>query len=298
MKEMTFFKSIKTTLWALGLCLLGFSANAENSIQGDGKIRLYNYHLDEFLEIQFKKSGQIDPASVDKINQLLRSRDNSESIQINALLLDWMDHLQDHFAADTIEIISGYRRKEFNDSLLKSGHSVSPVSLHTQGKAIDIHIDEIREETLRDYLLSLQLGGVGYYAQLDFVHMDSGPVRRWGGGPSARKLVGVLDENAAVQLTSDQNDYLPNQTIRWRWDFSKGSHENQIKDLKLQHFWRGKWEDCSTPLKAGNPFTFSLETISCTQSGPGKKYGKYRIVYRIEDNPKLLSSNEFYLKKL
>ncbi len=287
----------RTVILALYFFSFSLSLNAADSIQGDGKIRLYNYHLDEFLEIQFKKSGQVDLVSVDKINQLLRSRDNSESIQINPLLLDWMDHLQDHFSADTIEIISGYRRKEFNDSLLKSGHSVSPVSLHTQGKAIDIHIDEIREETLRDYLLSLQLGGVGYYAQLDFVHMDAGPVRRWGEGPSARKLVGVLDEKASVQLTSDQNDYLPNQTLRWRWDFSKGSTENQIKDLKLQHFWRGKWEECSVPLKAGNPFTFSLEAIDCKQSGAGKKYGKYRIVYKIEDDPKLLSSNEFYLKK-
>ncbi len=258
---------------------------------------MYNYHLDEFLEISFRKNGQLDEKAVEQVNQLLRSRDNSEKIQINPKLLDWMDFLQDHFGADTIEIISGYRRKEFNDSLLKSGHSVSPVSLHTQGNAIDIHIDEIREETLRDTLLSLQLGGVGYYAQLDFVHLDTGPVRRWGENSNGRKLVGILDPQAPIQLTSNQNDYLPAEKPQWKWSFSNGAKLEQVKNLKLEHFWRGKWESCSIPLKAEDPFSFPPDQIRCASSPQEKKFGKYRIVFQINGSEKLLSSNEFYFKK-
>jgi len=208
-----------------------------------------------------------------------------------------MDGLQDRFGADTLEIISGYRRKEFNDSLLKSGHTVSPVSLHTQGNAIDIHIDEIREETLRDFLLSQALGGVGYYAQLDFVHMDAGPVRRWGENASSRKLVGVLDPQSPLQLTSDKNDYLPGEAPAWKWTFSSGAALGQVQGLRLQHFWRGKWEECSPLLQAADPLRLSFEKIQCTLSGPERKFGKYRIVFTREGDEKLLSSNEFYLKK-
>ncbi len=258
-------------------------------------MRLYNYHLDEFLEIEFKKNGKLDEAALAKINQLLRSRDNSEQIHINPKLLDWMDHLQDHFGADTIEIISGYRRKEFNESLLKSGHAVSPVSLHTQGNAIDIHIDEIREETLRDYLLSLQLGGVGYYAQLDFVHMDTGPIRRWGENSNGRKLVGVLNPEASLQLSSDKNDYLPHEILHWTW--SNKSELAKIKMIKLEHFWRGKWESCDPILKAQENFSFALDQIHCEKSGPEKKFGKYRVIFQMEGSQKPFSSNEFYLKK-
>lgn len=265
------------------------------SLQGDGKLRLYNYHLDEFLEIQFKKNGEADLVAIDKISQFLRSRDNSEKIQINPTLLDWMDYLQDHFAADTLEIISAYRRKEFNEALLKSGHAVSPVSLHTQGNAIDIHIDEIREETLRDRLLSLQRGGVGYYALLDFVHMDTGPVRRWGENSNGRKLVGVLDPQSALQLTSDKNDYLPGEKPQWKW--SNNSELAKIQMIKLEHFWRGKWEACLPSLKIQEVFSFPLDQIRCEKSGPEKKFGKYRIIFQMEGNNKLLSSNEFYLKK-
>jgi uncharacterized protein YcbK (DUF882 family) len=32
---------------------------------------------------------------------------------------------------------------------------------------------------LRDAALSLQAGGVGYYARDQFVHIDTGRVRRW-----------------------------------------------------------------------------------------------------------------------
>jgi len=32
---------------------------------------------------------------------------------------------------------------------------------------------------LRDIALELELGGVGFYAKNDFVHVDTGRVRRW-----------------------------------------------------------------------------------------------------------------------
>jgi uncharacterized protein YcbK (DUF882 family) len=32
---------------------------------------------------------------------------------------------------------------------------------------------------LRDVALALQRGGVGHYGDSDFVHVDTGPVRRW-----------------------------------------------------------------------------------------------------------------------
>lgn len=271
-------------------------AKPPESPHGDGKLRLYNYHLDEFLEIEFKKNGILNEKAVEQVNQLLRSRDNSEIIKINPQLLDWMDFLQDHFNADTIEIISGYRRKEFNDALLKEGHTVSPISLHTQGNAIDIHIDEIREETLRDFLLSLQLGGVGYYAQLDFVHMDTGPVRRWGENSKGRKLVGVLDPQAPLQFTSDKNDTLPKESLKWTWNTSSPATLAQIKNMRLEHFFRGKWMECNL-VKVENPFLFSPEKIQCKNIPLENHFGKYRFVFKREGTDKLLSSNEFYLKK-
>jgi hypothetical protein len=220
-------------------------------------------------------------------------------IAIDPKLIDLLDHLQDHFQIDTIEIISGYRNPAFNKKLFQSGRQVSPRSLHMKGKAIDIHIDEIKEETLRDYLQGLKLGGVGYYGPLDFVHIDTGPVKSWGGQDNfARKLIGILDASAPVQLTSDKNDYLPGDQLYFEWKFSEGLNPKNVEGVRLEHFWRGEWVPC--PSSKSIPEKESLLPIAdlnCPVGYEDSNFGKYRWIFRIKGQKELLSSNEFYLKK-
>ncbi len=264
--------------------------------RGDGRVRIFNYHLNEFAEIEFRQGEQLSASGLAQVQALLRSRDNAEQTAIDPRLLDLIDHLQDHFQADTIEIISGYRRKELNESLLKSGHSVSPVSLHTKGQALDIHIDELREETLRDYLLGLGLGGVGYYGPLDFIHIDVGPARRWGEGSGPRKLVGVLLPGAPLQLTSDKNDYLPGETLIFTWTGPEDLFA-QVQGLQLEQFRRGRWVTCAPQATGAKAFRLPASTLRCEAGIDGAGFGKFRWTFRLPGNPDLLSSNEFYLKK-
>ncbi|MGA8310925.1 MAG: DUF882 domain-containing protein [Terriglobales bacterium] len=56
---------------------------------------------------------------------------------------------------------------------------VAAHSLHMQGEAIDIRIPGIATSKLRDVALSLHRGGVGFYPQSEFVHVDVGRVRQW-----------------------------------------------------------------------------------------------------------------------
>jgi uncharacterized protein YcbK (DUF882 family) len=48
-----------------------------------------------------------------------------------------------------------------------------------EGKAIDIRVSGVDLTRLRDAALSMNVGGVGYYQSSDFVHFDTGRVRRW-----------------------------------------------------------------------------------------------------------------------
>ena len=45
--------------------------------------------------------------------------------------------------------------------------------------ALDIRLSGFDTAPLRDAALSLRAGGVGYCAKSDFVHLDTGRVRRW-----------------------------------------------------------------------------------------------------------------------
>ena len=59
------------------------------------------------------------------------------------------------------------------------GRGVARRSLHMDGKAIDVRLADVKTSVLRDAALELQRGGVGYYRQSDFVHVDTGRVRTW-----------------------------------------------------------------------------------------------------------------------
>jgi uncharacterized protein YcbK (DUF882 family) len=48
-----------------------------------------------------------------------------------------------------------------------------------EGRAIDIRVSGISTKKLRDHALAMNRGGVGYYHDSDFLHVDTGRVRSW-----------------------------------------------------------------------------------------------------------------------
>jgi uncharacterized protein YcbK (DUF882 family) len=48
-----------------------------------------------------------------------------------------------------------------------------------QGKAIDIRLSDMPIRKIQHIATLLRRGGVGYYAQSDFVHLDTGEFRTW-----------------------------------------------------------------------------------------------------------------------
>jgi uncharacterized protein YcbK (DUF882 family) len=84
-------------------------------------------------------------------------------------------------AGGVIDVVCGYRTPATNESLRtrSSNTGVAVHSLHMQAEAIDIRLPGIATAKLRDAALLLQRGGVGYYRDSNFVHVDVGPVRHW-----------------------------------------------------------------------------------------------------------------------
>ena len=52
-------------------------------------------------------------------------------------------------------------------------------SLHIEGRAIDVRLTSAKTTALRDAALAMKSGGVGYYADSNFVHIDTGKTRSW-----------------------------------------------------------------------------------------------------------------------
>ena len=56
---------------------------------------------------------------------------------------------------------------------------VASRSQHLLGKAIDVRLDDTDTAKLHRTTIQMKRGGVGYYQKSDFVHIDTGRVRRW-----------------------------------------------------------------------------------------------------------------------
>lgn len=139
-------------------------------------------HTGEKLAIAYWNDQTYLPNSLARIDHLLRDFRTGDVHAIDPTLLDVLYAVQLLTDRDiTYEVISGYRSPHTNSMLRKHSSGVAEHSLHVVGRAIDVRIDGFSTRTLRDLALSLQRGGVGFYAASDFVHIDTGRVRSWQG---------------------------------------------------------------------------------------------------------------------
>ncbi len=153
---------------------------AKQNPQAARSLEFLNLHTNESIECCYWKDEQYDVASLDKINQVLRDHRTDEIYTIEPSLLELLHTLHNTVGSTSpFHVISGYRSPASNKKLRKNSNGVAKRSLHMQGKAIDIRLPDINLSQLRDTAISLQAGGVGYYASSNFIHLDVGRTRNW-----------------------------------------------------------------------------------------------------------------------
>jgi uncharacterized protein YcbK (DUF882 family) len=142
-------------------------------------LRLYHTHTGESLSIEFSPHS-CEPGTHAAINHFLRDFRTGEVHPIDTELLALLCAIQRSAGSTgTYEIISGYRSEKTNALLRKKSGGVARKSLHMRGLAVDVRLTDLHTTALRDLAWSQQGGGVGYYRKSNFVHLDTGRVRRW-----------------------------------------------------------------------------------------------------------------------
>jgi uncharacterized protein YcbK (DUF882 family) len=148
--------------------LPGYSATAKatkarNSVL-NGLVTLERPASQETLRVRlFDKSGKPHPKSRARLSRFLRDRENDKQKKPHIRLMRVLAYLADHFNGRTIVVVSAYRSEPGGDN--------GP-SRHATGQAIDVRVEGVPNESLRDYCLTLQRVGVGYYPRSSFVHID------------------------------------------------------------------------------------------------------------------------------
>ena len=112
----------------------------------------------------------------------MRDWRTDQAISIDTRTLDIM--AASHNLLDVNEpymLLSGYRSPQTNAMLRSRSRGVAKNSLHMEGKAADLRLSSRSVSQVFRAATACKAGGVGKYSRSNFVHMDCGVVRTWGG---------------------------------------------------------------------------------------------------------------------
>jgi uncharacterized protein YcbK (DUF882 family) len=178
--------SFRKSIFAAALALFGatgLTATAADTPSNPPAYRLHLYHLHtgESIDVVYRVGDRYIPESVAQLDHFLRDHRTGDVKDYDVKEFDLLHDLMARLGHPdgVIDIVCGYRTPWSNNYLRQHGHGVAEHSQHMEAKAIDIRIPGVPTAQVRDTALAMQRGGVGYYAQSDFVHVDVGRVRRW-----------------------------------------------------------------------------------------------------------------------
>lgn len=156
-------------------------ATATISEAPEYRLRFLQTHTGERLDIVYRRGDSYVPEALTRLDEYLKDWRTGDVLHYDPRLFDLLHDIERKLGHpdDEVDVVSGYRSPWSNESLRRSGHHVARHSLHTQAMAIDIRISGVSTSSLRNAALALRRGGVGYYADSAFVHVDVGRVRRW-----------------------------------------------------------------------------------------------------------------------
>ena len=161
------------------------AANAFGLLRGAGDIRkiaMYNGRTGESIDMVYWINGDYIRPALEEINFFMRDWRRDEVHQIDTRTIDVMAAA--HNLLETNEpytLLSGYRSPATNAMLRANSRGVARNSRHMQGEAADLRLSSRSVSQVARAAAACEAGGVGRYSGSNFVHMDCGPVRTWGG---------------------------------------------------------------------------------------------------------------------
>jgi uncharacterized protein YcbK (DUF882 family) len=160
-------------------------SKAAGFLRGAGDIRrlqMYSGRTGERVDMIYWIEGEYIKDAVKEINYFMRDWRTNDIKSIDLRTIDLMTaahNLMD--ANEPYMLISGYRSPQTNNMLRSRSSGVAKNSRHLRGEAADLRLSSRSVAQIARAASACKAGGVGRYSRSNFVHMDCGPVRTWGG---------------------------------------------------------------------------------------------------------------------
>ena len=146
------------------------------------RIRMYSGRTGERIDMIYWIEGSYLKDAVKEVNHFMRDwrTDDVKSMDLRTIdIMAAAHNLLD--ASDPYMLLSGYRSPKTNAMLRARSRGVAKNSLHMKGQAADLRLSSRSVHQIARAAIACRGGGVGKYSGSNFVHMDCGVVRNWGG---------------------------------------------------------------------------------------------------------------------
>jgi len=160
-------------------------SNAFGFLRGAGdirRIRMYSGRTGESIDTIYWVEGDYIKEALKEINHFMRDWRSGQTTNMDPRTIDIM--AASHRLMDVSEpylMLSGYRSPKTNAMLRSRSGGVARNSLHMKGQAADLRLKSRSTGEMAKAAAACASGGVGKYSRSNFVHMDCGPIRVWGG---------------------------------------------------------------------------------------------------------------------
>jgi len=145
---------------------------------GSRRLALKNAHTGETFSGPYRDATGPLPSAVSDLAVFLRDFHVDKSGPVDIALLDFLADVMAAAGQGGATVLSAYRTHETNERLKATTFGVAEQSQHLYGRAIDITFDR-NLRGVEQAALAMKRGGVGWYPNSHFIHLDSGRTRSW-----------------------------------------------------------------------------------------------------------------------
>lgn len=126
------------------------------------------------------REGVYLPEALAALSRLLRDRSADTAGEMDPRLFDALALLDRRAPGRGFVVVSAYRTPDTQAALAARWGRAAERSFHVEGRAIDVRRPGLHALGLVGAAVQLRAGGVGLYRGASpYVHLDTGPVRRW-----------------------------------------------------------------------------------------------------------------------
>jgi uncharacterized protein YcbK (DUF882 family) len=142
------------------------------------RLRLSNQHTGETFDGAYRDDNGVIPSAMADLAVFLRDFHSGEIIAMDVGVLDFLAAVMGAIGETEANILSAYRTRATNEMLARTTFGVAENSQHIYGRALDVHFGAKLADAMHA-ARDMRRGGVGWYPNSGFIHIDSGPVRNW-----------------------------------------------------------------------------------------------------------------------